>query len=221
MTEQQWLACHDPQRMLQFLRWRMSERKLQLFACGCCRLIWDVVWSRRSLEAVVITERFLDGLPRGELRPVVRRQAWEAIRTTPRDRPGAYSAAHAAHMTSVFGGETPAFYRVLRVQEYCTSAAEEANLGSWNEHQAAQADLLRDLIGNPFRSAILDPSLRDATVIRLAQTIHEEGRFDEIPVLGDALEEAGCPNQELIDHCHQTLMHYRGCWVVDTILAKE
>jgi hypothetical protein len=62
---------------------------------------------------------------------------------------------------------------------------------------------------------------RDGTVPKTAKTIYEDRAFDQLPVLADALEDAGCPEQEVIDHCRSEGPHVRGCWVVDLILGKE
>jgi hypothetical protein len=61
----------------------------------------------------------------------------------------------------------------------------------------------------------------DGTVAKLAQTIETERAFDCLPLLADALEEAGCDNQEILDHCRSTGEHVRGCWVVDLLLGKS
>jgi hypothetical protein len=85
-----------------------------------------------------------------------------------------------------------------------------------------QATLLRDIFA-PFHSGLFDPSWRawnGAALVNLAQTIYEERAFDRLPILADALEDAGCTNQELIAHCRGTGPHYRGCWAVDAVLAK-
>lgn len=91
-----------------------------------------------------------------------------------------------------------------------------------------QTDLLRDIFHNPFAKEPieLDPNWRTSTVVELANTIYHEKAFDRMPVLADALEDAGCTNQEVLDHCRKDqgadqCSHVRGCWVVDLILGKE
>jgi hypothetical protein len=87
-----------------------------------------------------------------------------------------------------------------------------------------RANLLRDIFGNPFRPATLDPAwLRwnDDAIPKLAQAIYDERSFDRLPVLADALEDAGCTDAEILKHCRQPGPHVRGCWVVDLLLGKE
>jgi hypothetical protein len=84
-----------------------------------------------------------------------------------------------------------------------------------------QGDLVHDLLGNPYQPVVpVDPSwlLRNGgCVAMLVQAIHEEGRFGDLPVLGDALEEAGCDNRAILEHCRGSGPHVRGCWVVDRL----
>lgn len=86
---------------------------------------------------------------------------------------------------------------------------------------SAQANLLRDIFGNPFRPIAFNPAWRTATVKQLAEAIYEEKAVDRMPILGDALEEAGCSNADILNHCRQPGEHVKGCWVVDLILAKS
>jgi hypothetical protein len=85
------------------------------------------------------------------------------------------------------------------------------------------ADLVHELFGNPFRKATLDPawlSWQEGVVSRLAGTIYDERAFDRLPVLADALEDAGCTDRTILDHCRGPGPHVRGCWVVDLLLGK-
>lgn len=87
-----------------------------------------------------------------------------------------------------------------------------------------QAGFLRDLFGNPFRPVAPDPAwlaALGALVPKLAQAIYDGGRFGDLPILADALEEAGCNNAAILDHCRQPGDHVRGCWVLDLVLAKS
>src|SRR5205807_1010399 len=84
-----------------------------------------------------------------------------------------------------------------------------------------QCDLLRELFGNPFHPAAVSPhwlSWEGRVVPRLAQAIYDEGDFERLPVLGDALEDAGCREESVLAHCRQEGRHVRGCWVVDRLL---
>jgi hypothetical protein len=81
--------------------------------------------------------------------------------------------------------------------------------------------LLRDIIGNPFRPAAIDPTWLTPSVTMLARVSYDESAFDLMPILGDALEEAGCTDVPLLSHCRETVEHVRGCWVVDALLGKS
>jgi hypothetical protein len=83
--------------------------------------------------------------------------------------------------------------------------------------------LLREIVGNPFRPVSLDPAWllwNEGTVTKLAEAVYEERRFGDLPILADALEEAGCANADVLAHCRGDEEHVRGCWVVDLLLGK-
>ena len=80
---------------------------------------------------------------------------------------------------------------------------------------------LRDIFGNPFRPVILSPKCLTPTVQTLAQVIYQKQQFDQLPILADALEEAGCDNEDILKRCREEGEHVRGCWVVDKVLGKE
>lgn len=85
----------------------------------------------------------------------------------------------------------------------------------------SESDLLRELLGNPFRPVTLNPNWLTSTVKQLAALIYEERQFDKMPLLGDSLEDAGCSNDDVLKHCRGGGEHVRGCWVVDRVLEKE
>ena len=107
------------------------------------------------------------------------------------------------------------------------------NLGDWSEkmleewckaqnnEKLAQHRLLDDIFGNPFRPVVFEPSWRTSTAVAVAYGIYEERAFDRMPILADALEDAGCDNEDILNHCRQPGEHVRGCWVVDFVLGNK
>ena len=84
------------------------------------------------------------------------------------------------------------------------------------------SSLVRDIFGNPFRPVTYSPEWRTDTAITLARTIHESREFSAMPVLADALQDAGCDNDDILSHCRDTSqVHVRGCWVVDLVLGRS
>jgi hypothetical protein len=77
---------------------------------------------------------------------------------------------------------------------------------------------IRDIFGNPFRPVAVDPSWLTSDVVALATGIYQNRAFDRMPILADALQDAGCDNDDILNHCRQPGEHVRGCWVVDLIL---
>jgi hypothetical protein len=71
-----------------------------------------------------------------------------------------------------------------------------------------------------YSPAGFDPAWLSTTVRQLAETIRTERSFDRLPVLGDALEEAGCTHLEFLAHCRGATPHVRGCWLVDFLLRQ-
>jgi hypothetical protein len=84
--------------------------------------------------------------------------------------------------------------------------------------------LLRDVFGNPFRRVTVDPvwlTWNDGTVVKLAEGIYGDRGFDRLPVLADALEEAGCQDADILGHCRRAGPHVRGCWIVDLLTGRN
>jgi hypothetical protein len=136
----------------------------------------------------------------------------------------------AARVACREAGENASWYAALSNSGIAArNAARSAEAGCGNsvpgrsraKELLAQANLVRDIFGNSFRSVALDPTWLTAAVLSLAQTIYDDRAFDRLPELAEALEQAGCTNAEVLDHCRQPGEHVRGCWVVDMVLGNE
>jgi hypothetical protein len=115
----------------------------------------------------------------------------------------------------------------LRMAEVVSRCAAEAISGSIGDTKAGdreyaiQAELLRDIIGNPFHPRVFEPQWRTSTVLAIAEGIYEDRAFDRLPILADALQEAGCEDEQILGHCREDGTHVRGCWVIDLILGRQ
>jgi hypothetical protein len=242
MTEAEWLACTDPKPMLEFLRGKASNRKLRLFACACCRRQWPCLTDERSRNAVEVAERFADGLATDEDRKRAShaaQMAWDAsldAATPPVDSPETQAAVQVAIDAARFwvwnievaaGIVSDVLHKLAYVASVDVADACVKFVSQTPSKQvagvelAAQASLLRCIINNPFHATKLDSSSRAPSILHLASVIHEERAFDRLPILADALEEAGCQNADILTHCRSSGPHVRGCWVIDLLLGKE
>jgi len=211
MTEAEWLAFDDPiSPMLAFLDGKASDRKLRLFAVACCRKVWDSLTDERSQKAVEIAERFADKCASEDELHVAREES-NAVRQA------AYDGLE-AHWSQENNDQCNfADYAADVAAPDAYTAARSAE-NKWN----LNSDLLRDVFGPlPFRPITIDRTWLSSAVTALAQAIYDERAFDRMPILADALEDAGCTNQDILQHCRSGGEHVRGCWVVDLLLAKE
>jgi hypothetical protein len=231
--------------MLELLRGKVSDRKLRLFAVACCRLVGELL-TDEAREAVAAAERFADG--RASAEELARLRALTLTRRQGQGDVGVaagYAARAAFHAAAAWGAERDASHQCAEVTRCAQAAASRAARGSYGGQGATtgparasvlrtigegarltqrdqQRALLRDVVGNPFRPAAVPAAWRDwnaGAVVHLAQAIYEERRFGDLPVLADALEDAGCTDAEVLGHCRRLGEHTRGCWVVDALLG--
>ena len=87
--------------------------------------------------------------------------------------------------------------------------------------KAIQTRFLRDIFGNPFRLVAIEPAWLTETVVGIARGIYEDRAFERMPILADALQDAGCEHPDILTHCREPGVHVRGCWVVDLVLGKS
>jgi hypothetical protein len=216
MTEEEWLACRDPDALLEFLlseaacrhRPQPSRRKLRLFACACCRRIWPFLTDDCSRHAVEVAERHADRLATREQLALA---FLEAKTLKPIGNAGSAAVAAA----------TPSG----RLDRAATHAALAVDVSAWAAERAAQALLVRDLFGNPFRPVpILHPAwlaCANRSIPERARAIYADRAFDRLSALADDLVEAGCTDVEFLEHLCAPGPHARGCWAVDTLADKE
>ena len=204
---------------------RASDRKLRLFAVACCRGL-DVLPDAETEAAVGMAEQFADGRATEEMLAACR-HAIEQLYRIAAPAP-AYVAAYFTCATTL--------ERVARVADAAVRGIAQNVSGmaaqDWPEllkniqatEGDAQSALLRDIF-NPFRTP---PSVlpswfawNDGAVSKMAQLIYDDRAFDRLPILADALEDAGCDNPDILAHCRSGGEHVRGCWVVDLLLGKS
>ncbi len=216
MDEERWLNGTDPHAMLDYLRGRVVERKLRLFACACVRQHWELLADVRSRRAVEVGELYADGLAS----EVERFDAWDEASEVP----GKDALARAAVCVVEADNEHAEGDRALVdiVHEVVRELAIRIALPQ-AEYQARCAALLRCIFGaRPFSTPPRVPDgIRlwgDRTVPRLARAIYEEHSFADLPVLADALEDAGCTDGPILDHLRRPGPHARGCFALDACL---
>jgi hypothetical protein len=225
MTEAEWLTGTDWELLLAHLGPAAGARKRRLFGCACCRGLWHLLSDARSRAAVEVAERYADGQAGEEERQAAQ---WSAqavlagLRVKGRggDSPQCDAAWAAAGIAGRYGGMQPA----AAVAATWPRHAPDSDYRAWFlAGQRRLADLVRELFGSPFRPPALDPAwltFDGGLVPVLARKIYDERAFDLLPVLGDALEDAGCDRADVLGHCRGPGPHVRGCWVIDRILGK-
>ncbi|WP_439623246.1 hypothetical protein [Gemmata sp.] len=225
-----WAASADPEIMLR-MRPAMTDRKRRLVLAACCRACWEDLseWSR---EAIVAAESWLDGPGSDRERAAAEARvdsglseywrAGEDLRAAMEDTTGEVAAAGLAALRE-------RYWRADRVQRVADVAQSVAATGYGPETlldalrlvpAAAGTALLRCVFCNPFRPVAFDAAWRTDTAVSLARHIYESRDFGAMPILADALQDAGCDSDDVLDHCRGAGPHVRGCWVVDLVLGK-
>jgi hypothetical protein len=205
VNEKQWLTSRDPGALEYHLGSQLSDRKSRLHRCACCRHIWRFFTDPQSKSAVEIAERYVEGLA-SETKLVKAHRSILALaraNSVRRSEITPYPAALASESgNSILRvGETAALHSDGELAPYC--------------------DFLRCIFGNPFQPVSFDPEWLTSTVVALARGIYDERAFDRLPILADSLQDAGCEDTAILDHCRGPGPHARGCWVVDLVLGKE
>lgn len=213
-TAGEWDAGIHPYDMIYHPRCR-DDRKRRLLCCAATRRVVDSAASIQLQRGIEFAEAWADG--------EFERPAWLAVRKdvrrirnqTDRSQPR-YRIASIVY--SLLEREFMSYKMAL---EECQWATPENNDIDESTHQC---QLAKEIFPNPYAEIVFDAAWlkwNDGTVSKLAHAIYDDRHFEDLPVLGDALEEAGCSDPLILNHCRSETEHVRGCWVVDLMTGRD
>jgi hypothetical protein len=221
MTEPGWLSGDDPRRLMRQVwdRCHGEDRKLRLFAVACCRRIAPLIPDGPCQAALEASARYAEGAATQDELARASEAAWnDPGRGGPGpDTPGVSALAESA---ALLASALPGYAGIIHTPDAVRRVVAAAG-GDVAEEARAQCALLRDVFGDlPDRPALRPDWLawEGGTVRMIARAIYDEERFGDLPVLGDALENAGCEEARLLAHCREPGLHARGCWLLDLVL---
>jgi hypothetical protein len=208
MDEQEWLSAKTTEELLRLSPGRVSGRRLRLFACQCARSTHgfnDAICHR----AIEVAEQIAEGTAEPAEQLTVFDQVQVLCDTVAN---ADWYVAHAARAVL----DPNAHQAAAQAHEHLAGFEAEAGGGTtwYCIHWA------RDIFGNPFRPVDFAPWRTD-TAVALARQMYKAREFSVMPILADALQDAGCDNEEALSHCRGAGPHVRGCWVVDGVLGLE
>jgi len=230
MTEAEWLEAEKPRPLVECLLplgsdlvKRGSDRKLRLFGVACCHLFDSVLATEWMQEGVRSAEAFVDGR-------ATRAEVLGALRVVQTESQGNWDCCVQAVCGALRNGFVAAHAALGAVEVIIevegTTSREFHQFGAGfragSDPVADTVAFLRDIFGNPFRPMAFDPEWRSDTAIQLAKHIYEDRDFAQMPILADALQDAGCDNDAILTHCRDANgVHVRGCWVLEEVLGKK
>ncbi len=242
MTESQWLTCIHPRKMHALVTRNRSGRKLQLIGCAMARFVWDRIDEPIVREGILAVEKFVDGelthaeyLPKYEAAQAIVQRRIDTSLPTGEFEP---LAGMLVAQGIISANLVVAVDRVLLWTEFAvmmTATSGQRLIARENLNKRA-CDLYREIVGNPFRVYLLRPNfagggicypdgsrcLISETAKQIAQGISLDGGYDRMPILADAMEDAGCDDRVMLDHLRSpTVNHVRGCWALDVILGRD
>jgi hypothetical protein len=211
MTEEEWRVNQHALQLLDFASPRLPVRKRRLIAVAAVRTIHPDVLGADG-------ERWLAGVERTaerdvELPPAVVRR-WIQEHWRGRTMGFGHPSLHAVCFQVGLGNPSTTIVNVGYVRGVATPQ-------DYDVADGPLADVVREIVGNPFRPVTFSSEWRTDTVLSLARTMYDGRDFSAMPILADALQDAGCEVADILNHCRSGGVHVRGCWVVDLVLGKE
>ena len=224
-----WLERAAPSELSILLTKEAGPRKVGLFVRHLLRCFPEVFTDPRSRAALDAGDRYADGeLGGDEFRAALRAadEATAEARTRydawapsfgDADRPAWAAAAATSVARQAAEGFSPGQLSDLR-----RAVLDRAGGGGPRKNPIARAmrPIFSEHFGDPRKPVAVDPDWRTSTVLALAGAVYADRAWDRLPVLADALDDAGCTDPDLLGHLRGPGPHARGCWVVDLLLGK-
>jgi hypothetical protein len=239
MNTARWLTNRTPRLMLRLIGvdYRETvERKFRLFSVACWRRVLDLLVDDRLKALVEAQEAFADGTIDEPTLTAIRDEA-AAVGGIPDNVRSIGPARERSFWVARFGVSFDPDSMSFAASGIAGSRASQTNGMTREDPDDSEAvrlatrtearlhsDLLREIFDNPFRPSAIDPAWltwEGGTVPKLAKAIYQGKDFDRLPIFGDALEEAGCSDPAILDHCRREGGHVRGCWVLDSLLGRR
>jgi hypothetical protein len=231
MTEAEWLACGDPMKMYPVVKPPLSRRVAALFGAACISATPGAEEQPLLQRVVEAVERSVDGGSMWEDVDLLHREAESACGTVELDSAPHFWALVAYRLTD------DAVARCwMHVPFFLVKAISETDAPAAHRNNRVYADFLRDVAGNPFRGGrgrrlsrrarkpqpgpLIRAGWLTATVLAFAGEADEARDFSALPVLADALDDAGCDNADILGHLRSAGPHVRGCWALDLLLNR-
>jgi hypothetical protein len=236
ITEEKWLTCDDrPLGLANFALPSASPRQIRLFAVACCDLVADRMVDPRTRRAAAVALLHASGAATDEELRVAGQEADDAVMSLmlaaraagvgPQSTPE-YGAAALAYCATAPFDRTPTPDMPDGWLSLC-AAGSTSDFLIWHTMQASNGEplidakltgILREICGNPFRPVVAKPTWQSPGLRSLARKVYDLRAFDLLPALASALEDAGCNDPTVLEHCRIPGQHVRGCWVVDLVL---
>jgi hypothetical protein len=193
---------------------RPDARKKQLAFCACCRVTWHLAKLECNRAAIEASEEFADG--NVTLRALKRR--WNSMRFEP--VACVYWVIGAAGPVYPSGG-FPNKLPKTEADQAAVAAFHELAARAGEDWERAQTERVIDVFGHELNKFRFERAWATDTAVAVARQMYDSRDFGAMPILADALQDAGCDCETVLSHCRDTnRAHVRGCWVVDLVLGK-
>lgn len=210
-AEEQWWASKDPNQMLPYIRKKFMPTQFRLFGSACLQspFLRPLLKSANSRAAVEYAEdhrnpNFDDAKVRQQIRTRARNAAMRYRQTD------SLVIAEAAWFAYQVAMPDEALSQLCQTWQFPVTMREPSE-------SEVYAEILREVIGNPFSENNHGLSWLTPSIEGMARSIYDHRQFEDLPILADMMEEAGCRDEVLLEHCRSDVQHFRGCWAIEAV----